>query len=67
MFIFCGGPHGVNLLDWDIIVSEFKLQYHYWVPFQINTFVKDMNPLSLFSMGQIAPLLSFNNVNFGIK
>ena len=34
-----------NVLDWDIIVSEFDLQSHYYDPFQPNTFMKVMNPL----------------------
>ena len=38
-------PCGVvaNILDCDIIVSVFDLQMYYYVHFQTNTFVKDMN------------------------
>ena len=40
-------PMGVvaNMLDSDIIVSEFKLQSCYYVHFQINTVGKGVNPL----------------------
>ena len=35
----------LNMLDYDIVVSEFKLQSHYYIYFQIITFLKGMNPL----------------------
>ena len=34
-----------NMLDCDIVVSEFKLQLFYYVHFQTNTLEKGMNPL----------------------
>ena len=34
-----------NMLDCDIVVSGFKLQSWYYVPFHINTIGKGMNPL----------------------
>ena len=35
-------PYGLvaNMLDWDIVVSEFKLQLHFYVHIQTNTLVK---------------------------
>ena len=33
-----------NVLDCDILVSEFELPSRYYVHFQINTLGKDMNP-----------------------
>ena len=35
----------VNLLDCNILMSEFKFQSHFNVHFQINTLEKGMNPL----------------------
>ena len=42
-------PHGVmvKVMDCGIIVSEFKLQSHYYVHFHANTLGKGMNPLIL--------------------
>ena len=42
-----GCPHNVvaNMLDCDIVVSEFKLQSCYYIHFQTNTLGKGMNPL----------------------
>ena len=42
-----GSPCGVvvNVLDCDIVVSEFDLQAPYYVHFWIITLVKAMNPL----------------------
>ena len=34
-----------NVLDCDIVVSEFELQSCYYFPFQTNTLAKDMNSL----------------------
>ena len=34
-----------------IIVTEFELQLHYYIHFQINTLGKGMNPLILPAMG----------------
>ena len=44
-----GSPHGVvaNMLDCNIIVSEFKLQLHYYVYFQTNTLGEGMKLLIL--------------------
>ena len=48
-----GCPHDVMVkaIDCGIIVSEFKLQSHYYVHFRANTFGKGMNPLILPAMG----------------
>ena len=46
---FWGGPHGVvvNVLDCDIVVSEFELLSHYYIHFRTNnnTIGKGMNLL----------------------
>ena len=34
-----------NELYYDIRVSEFELQWHYYVHFRINTIGKSLNPL----------------------
>ena len=39
-----------NMIDCDIIVSEFELQSHYYVYFRTNTPGKNMNPFILPSM-----------------
>ena len=46
---FGGGPLSVvvNVLDCDIIISEFKLQSYYYVHFWIKTLGKSENPLIL--------------------
>ena len=36
-----------NVMDCDIVVSEFELQSRYYVYFQINNLVKGMNPLPI--------------------
>ena len=36
-----------NVLDCDIVVSEFELQSRYYIPFQTNTLGKDINTLIL--------------------
>ena len=33
----------VNTLDWDIVVSEFKLQLYYYIYFHTNALGKGMN------------------------
>ena len=40
-------PHGVvvNVLKCDIVVSEFKIQSNYYVPFWTNTYRKGVNSL----------------------
>ncbi len=45
---FCGV--GANMLDCDIVVSEFKFQLHYYIHFRANTLGKGMNPLILPAM-----------------
>ena len=44
--IYQGSPYNVvaNVLDCNIIVSEFKLHLHYYVHFWTNTLGKDMKP-----------------------
>ena len=49
----------VNVLDCDIVVSEFELQQRYYNYFRTNTLGKNMSPLVLPVMGQIVPLLFF--------
>ena len=48
-FIVCNNirPHGLvtNMLDCDIVVSEFEVQSRYNVHFRTNTLRKVMNPL----------------------
>ena len=48
-----GSHHGIvpSMLDCNIIVSEFKLQWHYYVYFQTNTLGKSMNSLIPLSYG----------------
>ena len=41
----------VKVLDYGIVVSEFKLQSHYYIHFWTNTLGKGMNPLILPAMG----------------
>ena len=64
-----GCPRGVMVkaMDCGILVSEFELQLHYYVHFQVNTLGKRMNPLILPAMGLIVPLLFFLENGFGIK
>ena len=42
-----GNPRGivVNVMNCDIVVSEFELQPHYHIHFRANTFGKGINPL----------------------
>ena len=46
-------PHSivVNVWDFDIVVSKFKLQSCYYIHFQTNALGKGMNPLSPPAMG----------------
>ena len=48
-----------NVLDCDVIVSEFELQKNYYIHFWINTLRKGMNLLIPPAMGYIVLLLSF--------
>ena len=41
----------VNILDCDIVVSDFEIQSRDFVHFQINAFEKNMNSLILPPMG----------------
>ena len=43
----CGGLHRevANMMDCDIVVSEFKLQSNYYIHFRTNTLGKGMNSL----------------------
>ena len=40
-------PHAIaaNMMDSDIVVSRFKLQSHYYIPFWTNTLGKGINSL----------------------
>ena len=42
-----GSPNDVvaNVLDCDIVVSEFELQWRDYVRFRVNTLGEDMKPL----------------------
>ena len=63
-----GSLHGVvaDVLDCDLVESEFELQLRYYVHFQTNTIGKDMNPLVSLSMALILPLSFFYKDGFGI-
>ena len=41
----CDGGVVSKVLDWDIVVSEFKLQLHYYVHFLTNTLGKRISSL----------------------
>ena len=58
--ILLGSPHGivVNVLGYDIVVNEFKLQSCYHVHFRSNTLGKGMNSNSG---------LNSSTTTFGIK
>ena len=45
--IILGSLYGVvvNVLDYVIVVSEYKLQLCYYIHFWLNALGKDMNPL----------------------
>ena len=47
-----GSPHGVAVYvqDCDILVDEFKLQWHYGVHFRTNALGKGMNSFIPFSI-----------------
>ena len=49
--IFCPRSVVSNVLDCDIVVSEFELQWHPYVHFWTNTLVKGMTPLISQAMG----------------
>ena len=52
---FCGVV--ANVLDCDIIVREFKIQWCYKIHFQTNTLGKGKNSLFLQDMGLVVKLL----------
>ena len=64
-----GSPRRVvaNMLDCDIVESEFELQLRYNVYLRTNTFGKSMNPPYPLVMGRIVLLLFFYTGGFGIK
>ena len=61
-------PHGIvtNMLDCDIIVSEFKLQPYSYIHFQTYALEKGMNYLIPSAKGWIVTLLFFKE-GFDIK
>ena len=67
--ISSGCPRGVSVkaMDCGIVVCEFVLQSRYYVHFRANTHRKDMNHLILPGMGQIVPLLFFEENGFGFN
>ena len=46
----------VKAIDYGIVVSEFKLQSHYYIQFQTKILGKGMIPPILQAMGQIVTL-----------
>ena len=54
-----GSPYGVvaNVLDCNYVVSEFKLQVHYYVHFQSNILGKGMNSFTAPVMGSTSIFL----------
>ena len=58
----------VNVLDCDIVVSEFELKSRFSVHFQTNALGEGKNLLNLHpAVGLILPLLFFFMNDFGIK
>ena len=49
IFFFCGGESscgvGANVLDCDVIVTKFKLQWYYYIHFSTNILAKGMKTL----------------------
>ena len=56
-----------EMLDCDIVVSEFEFQSRNYIHFSTNTLRKGMNPLILPNMGKIVSLLFFYKDGFTIK
>ena len=52
--------HVANVLNCEVVESEFKLQSHYYVYFMINSFEKGIDSLISPDIGKIIPLLSYN-------
>ena len=69
LLILRGCPRGVMVkaMDCGIVVHEFVLQSRYYVHFRANTLGEGMNPLILPAIGQIVPLLIFEEKGFGIR
>ena len=61
-----GCPRGVvaNVLEGDIVESQFKLQSHHYVHFRTNTFRESMNPVIPLAEGLIVLVLFFNKDGF---
>ena len=55
-----------DVLDCDIVVSEFELQSSYYAHYQINTLGKDMISFIPIGMGWIVPQLFSYEDDFGI-
>ena len=56
-----------KLLDYGIVVNEFKFQSNYYIHFKINPFGKGMNLLISPLMGKIVSLLFYSSDTVGIK
>ena len=56
-----------NMLDWDIVVSEFKLLSRYYVPFLSDTLGKGIKPLIPSAKGRIVPQLFLYKNSFSIE
>ena len=59
VLLFCdGSPSGVaaNVMDYDIVVSEFELRSRYYVHFRANIFGKGINFIILSAKGWIVPV-----------
>ena len=57
----------INVLIFDIIVSDFEIQSRYYIYIRTDTFGKGMNFFTLLSKGLIVPLLSFYKKGFGSR
>ena len=57
----------VNVLDFDIVVIEFDLQFRHYVHFHAISIDKGMSPFNNLAMIQIAPLLFLDKGDFGTK
>ena len=51
-----------RVLDYDLEISEFELQSHYWVYFRINALVNGMNRLIPPAYGLIVYLLFYKRI-----
>ena len=56
-----------NVLDWDIVVSKFELQFRYMFPFVQIPLRKAWTPFSPPTMGYIVQLLSFSKIPSAIN